>query len=286
MTLDDITAKSLEYIAQNRVNLPGITILQQDHPTPIEAVLYTPVICLILQGAKEVTIGDQNAHLSAGDALLVSHDLPVISKITRASPERPYQALILSLDLAIVRSLYEQLGDALPETTSARALSQNRADQGWIEPLGRYLDLCRDSAAAQVLGPATLREVHFRLLTTPIGGMLRNLLRVDSHASRIARAILRIRSDFATALTVESLARTAGMSASSFHQHFKAVTGNTPLQYLKDLRLIEARSLLRSGQHSVASASFDVGYESPTHFSRDYTRKFGQSPRHDLLMPA
>jgi transcriptional regulator GlxA family with amidase domain len=132
-----------------------------------------------------------------------------------------------------------------------------------------------------MLGETTLREVHYRLLRAPIGGMLRNLLEADGHASRIAKAIQRLRNEFRTPLTVADLARTAGMGASSFHDRFRAVTGTTPLQYLKDLRLIEARRLLRDQQTAVAEAAYAVGYESPAHFSRDYRRKFGTAPSRD-----
>ena len=127
-----------------------------------------------------------------------------------------------------------------------------------------------------------LKEIHFRLLLSPIGGMLRNLLSVDSHASRISKSIQLIRASFKDPLKVPELAQAAGMSPSSFHEHFKSVTGTTPLQYQKDLRMIEARTLLSNGISSVSAAGFEVGYESPTHFSRDYSRKFGCSPKNHL----
>ena len=136
-------------------------------------------------------------------------------------------------------------------------------------------------AEAKVLGPLILKEMHFRLLTAPHGGMLRNLIQRNSHASRITRAIAYIRQDFANPLAVADLADDAGMSASSFHQHFKSITAMTPLQYQKDLRLMEARRLLMSGQFSVSTTAYEVGYESPTQFSREYSRKFGVSPRRD-----
>lgn len=262
--------------------LPNLHVLCREQISAFEAVVYNPVMCLILCGSKETSIGMQSVTLRRGDALLVSHDLPVTSKITRASPDAPYLAVILSLDLGIVRSLYEQVGDAVSDAPSARSLTAYVARPEWMDPLYRYLRMMDDPIEAQVLGPATVREIHFRLLLSPIGGMLRNLLSVDSHASRIAKAIARIRQGFREPLAVAELARLAGMSQSSFHEHFKSVTGTTPLQYLKDLRLIEAHSLLRSGGQSVSATGFEVGYESPTHFSRDYSRKFGCPPRQHL----
>ncbi len=168
------------------------------------------------------------------------------------------------------------------EIADARSLSASPADPSWVEPLGRYLALVGNPLEAQVLGPAILREIHFRLLMSPIGGMLRNLFSVDSHASRIGKAIMKIRAEFNEPLAVQDLAKTAGMSQSSFHSHFKLVTGTTPLQFQKDLRMIVARELIQSGQATISTSSFEVGYESPTHFSRDYSRKFGIPPSKDL----
>ena len=262
-------------------NLPGLSIYRRDEISDIEAIMYEPVICLILQGSKVTSIGSQSVELSPGDALLVSHDLPVISRITTASAAEPYLALILSLDLALVRSLYDQLADApMPAAPDAlaRSLSAAPADPAWLEPLIRYAGLAGNPLDARVLGPSILREIHYRLLLSPIGGMLRSLLLSDSHASRISRAIGRLRAEFRSVLSVSDLARTAGMSVSSFHEHFRMVTGTTPLQYQKDLRLIEARGMLVGKGHAVSEAAYAVGYESPTHFSRDYSRKFGMPP--------
>lgn len=282
MSLDALETLAERYFSEkaggNITPLPSLLVLSRGVVSPIEAVVYNPVMCLILRGAKETGVGTQSVTLRRGDALLVSHDLPVTSKITEA----PYLALILSLDLGTVRSLYEQVGEAVTDAPEARALCANVAEGVWTEPLLRYLAMMDRPLDAQVLGPATLREIHFRLLMSPIGGMLRNLLAVDSHASRIAKAIARIRQGFREPLSVVDLARLAGMSPSSFHEHFKAVTGTTPLQYLKDLRLIEAQSMLREGRRSVSATSFEVGYESPTHFSRDYARRFGCPPREHL----
>lgn len=262
--------------------LPCLHVFRREETSNFEVMVYNPVICLILQGAKEIHIGAQSVSLARGDALLVSHDLPVTSTITEASPDTPYLALILTLDLGIIRGLYEQVGEAVKDATDAKSLCAGVADPIWLEPLARYLRLVNNPLEAQVLGPLILKEIHFQLLMSPIGGMLRNLLSVDSHASRIAKAILRIRTDFRDPLIVADLAELVGMSQSSFHEHFKSVTGTTPLQYQKDLRMIEARRLLESGAGSVSAAGFEVGYESPTHFSRDYSRKFGCPPRHHL----
>lgn len=264
--------------------LPNLFVLREQRMTAFDAVVYNPVVCLILQGAKVTTIGDQVSELKAGDALIVSHDLPVQSRITMASDVEPYLALVLSLDLGVVRGLYEQVGRHVHETPQARSLSSGPAGPELIDAITRYLTLADAPLEASVLGPSVLREIHFRLLMSPMGGMLRSLLSVDSHASRVARAILKLRAEFRETLTVADLAQVAGMSQSSFHGHFKLVTGTTPLQYQKDLRMIAARDLLRTGRHSVSAASFEVGYESPTHFCRDYQRKFGLAPSREAAV--
>jgi len=282
MLVASLIDPSLAYLGKiktkNDSALPNLFILREESVTAFDAVVYDPVVCLILQGAKVTIIGDQVTKLGAGDALIVSHDLPVQSKITIASAPQPYLALILSLDLSLIRSLYEQVGSHVHEVPKARSLSSGPADPDLIDAVGRYLALQNEPLNAKVLGPAILREIHFRLLMSSTGGMLRSLLTVDSHASRVSKAILKLRAEFTETLGIADLAQVAGMSQSSFHGHFKLVTGTTPLQYQKDLRMIAARDLLRSGRHNVSAVSYEVGYESPTHFSRDYHRKFGVTP--------
>jgi len=284
MTLPDIIDLTEKYLIdtnEKKSILPNLTVIRRDTTTTFEAMVYQPVLCLILRGAKETGIGDQSIQLQAGDALLVSHDLPVTSKITMASPDAPYLALIISIDVSLIRSLYELVGSEIEDSVEARSLSAGPAEAALVEPLGRYLSLMDSPLEAQVLGPSILREIHFRLLISPIGGMLRNLLSVDSHASRIMKVIQLLRTNFREALSVSDLASRAGMSTSVFHERFKAVTGTTPLQYQKNLRLIEAQTMIANGRQSVSAVGFAVGYESPTHFSRDYTRKFGVPPSRD-----
>lgn len=164
----------------------------------------------------------------------------------------------------------------------ARAAETHRADPGLLDALRRYLALADCPADSKVLGPLTSKEIHFRLLMAPFGAMLRRLLRRDSNASAIARAIGHIRGNISAPVAIPELARQVGMSPSAFHKHFKTITSTTPLQYQKELRLLEARRLLRTAGASVTAAAFDVGYESPSQFSREYARKFGIPPSHDV----
>lgn len=261
--------------------IDGLLLLRRGLPSPLEAAMYEPVLCLILQGRKQVSLGEQTFSFGPGECLLVSHDLPVRSRITKA----PYLALVFQVDLAAIRGLYDEVAASALEGEPTRAAEVHRADPGLLDALRRYLALADAPAHAKVLGPLTSREIHYRLLTAPFGGMLRSLIRHDSRASAIARAIEAIRGDLRSPMAIPDLARQVGMSPSSLHKHFKTITSTTPLQYLKDLRLLEARRLLRTGGTSVTTAAYDVGYESPSQFSREYARKFGVPPRQDLAAP-
>ena len=254
--------------------IDGLVLLRQEVPSTFEASLYEPVLCLILRGRKQVAIGDQSLSFGPGECLLVSHDLPVRSRITKA----PYASLVFEIDLTTIRRLYEEVAESALDGAHAHAAETHRADAGLLDALHRYLALRDSPTDAKVLGALVSKEIHYRLLVAPFGGMLRHLIRHDSNASAIARAIGHIRGALRSPIAVPELARRVGMSASSFHQHFKAITSTTPLQFQKELRLLEARRLLETAGSSVTTAAFDVGYESPSQFSREYTRKFGVPP--------
>lgn len=256
----------------------NLLLLAQDSPSEFEATVYDPVLCLILQGRKQVWLGDQRLSLGAGECLLVSHDLPVRSRITRA----PYLAVVMEIDIAVVRALYDQVDEAVLESVPPSAASTHRAEPELIDALCRYLEVAGSRRDQKVLGPLIAKEIHYRLLVAPYGGMLRRLIRHDSIASAVARAIRHIRADLRSPIAIPELAQHVGMSTSSFHKHFKTVTSTTPLQYQKELRLLEARRMLRTNGASVTMAAFDVGYESPSQFSREYARKFGVPPSREV----
>lgn len=262
--------------------LPGLRLLRHPVCTEFEATLYEPVVCVVLRGRKKTTFGEHLFDVSAGDCLLVSHDLPVVSRIVEA----PYLALLLDVNLDTLRGLYDELGPASLDNDDARALEVHDTPSPLLDALGRYVALAESPMDARVLGPLLTKEVHYRLLTAPFGGMLRSLLRYDSNASAVANAIAQIRRRFREPLQVAELARDVGMSVSVFHRQFKSVTASSPIQYQKDLRLLEARRMLRMGSASVSGAAYEVGYESPTQFSREYARKFGRPPKSDLTKRA
>lgn len=262
--------------------LEGFALLHDVKTKSIEAQVYEPIVCLVLQGQKETRIGNRLIHFGAGDSLIVSHSVPVMAAVTEASRQAPYVGLVLSLDLSTLRSLYDEVGSTPGKIEAAHSLAASQASPDLIDAMTRLFRASQSPIEAKVLAPMISREIHYRLLQADHGGMLRQMLWRDSAASRIARVIDVIQTDFKTSLPVSELAQIAGMSVSAFHTHFKEVTARSPLQYQKELRLLEARRLLSHGSLSVSQAAFDVGYESPTQFSREYSRKFGVSPRQDL----
>lgn len=262
--------------------MPSLMLLRHTRKTALNAALYEPVLCTILQGAKETAAGDDPVRICAGESLIVSHDVPVVSQITSATRSAPYLAVIVSLDVSVLRGLYDEVGGEQIGDAERSALCVYPTDPQVEDAISRYLSLAQDPVASRVLGPGTLREIHFRLLVSPHGAMLRRLLRHDSHESAVANAIAHLRREYKTPVSVADLARRVGMSESSFYSHFKRITSTTPLQYHKQLRLLEARRLLAEGQPSISEVAFAVGYESPSHFSRDYTRRFGSAPSADV----
>jgi len=260
----------------------GLTLVRTRAPTVLVAQAYHPLVCLVLQGRKESYLGRERVEFAAGSAVIISLDLPTRARVVEASPLRPYVALALALDLDLVRRLAMELGP-VPEAVEppARAIEPGPVDAALVDAMRRLFALVEAPQDRPVLEPMIVREIHYRLLVASHGGMLRRLAQRDSHASRIHRVLARIRGDCSAAFTVAELAALAGMSPSSFHDHFRAVTNTTPVQYIKDMRLLEARQRLRSGGDPVSSVAFAVGYESPTQFSREYARKFGVPPRAD-----
>ncbi|MCV2868718.1 AraC family transcriptional regulator [Defluviimonas sp. WL0002] len=285
MQSESIRARDLALVdirdGVTQLGLGEAVLLRRSLPSDIEGTIYRPLLCLILQGAKEVSAGTMSVHCPAGNAIIVSHDLPVLSRITEASPDAPYTAFVLPIDLGLLRRFFDLVPDFPDDDEDLGALTSQPAEPELIDAVARLIALSRDDAAAPLLGPIVLREIHARLLLSAQGAILRRFLRREDPSKHVARATASIRASIDEPLSVSALAEHAGMSKSSFHAHFKAVTGLTPGQYQKDIRLLEARRLIIEGKDTISAVAFDVGYESPAHFSRDYARKFGRSPRED-----
>ncbi len=276
-TLLDIVRRYLDAHADAdgmaQTPIAGLTTIRSDHATGLLHGIARPLVCIVLQGAKQVAIGESCVTYGAGDSLLITADVPIISRIVVA----PYISLVLDLDPAVLFELTAQMR-TLADGAGARVES---TDAEVADAALRLMRLLERPASVPVLHAQLVRELHYWLLAGRHGAAIRRLGGPDGHAQRVARAVTLLRTEYARPLPVERLASAAGMSASSFHHHFRAATSLSPLQFQKHLRLIEARRLMMSDGVSASSAAFAVGYESVSQFTRDYGRMFGLPPMKD-----
>jgi len=259
--------------------IPGLMTVRAFAPSGLQHAIAKPIVCLVVQGSKNVTMGATSVDFSAGESLLITADVPIVSQITQASLAAPYLSLVLELDQALIAELGVQMGAAPGETHAPVRVDTTDAEVA--DAALRLLRLLDRPAAVPVLHAQLVRELHYWLLAGRHGAALRRLGWPNGPAQRVARAVALLRKDFARTLPVERLAEVAGMSPSSFHQHFRAVTSLSPLQFQKQLRLIEARRLMLAEGASASSAAFAVGYESVPQFTREYGRLFGTTPVRD-----
>lgn len=238
--------------------------------------------CLIAQGAKELFLGDSIFVYDKDNYLITSFQLPTISHIVEASPEKPYLSIKLDLDPAMVSSVLLASAQLTMAAEDTAAFNVTRVDADLMETVVRLVRVSQNTAEAQFLMPMVKRELIFRLLMGSHGGRLSQIAGMGPTSQRISSALRSLREEFDQPLRIPEIAQRSGMSVSSFHDHFKRVTGLTPLQYQKHLRLREARRLLLSQDIDVANAGFQVGYNDASHFNRDYKKLFGQSPMRDI----
>ncbi|WP_084306561.1 AraC family transcriptional regulator [Phytopseudomonas flavescens] len=263
--------------------IEGLSLARTTAPSLPMPTLYRPCLCIIAQGRKEIRLGAERYFYDPLNYLVASVTLPVTGQVVEATAELPYLSLKLDIDPALISGLLAEAGPiGLPNPGPNRALFVDRLDPSMLDAVIRLLRLLDAPRDAAMLAPLALREIFYRLLHSPQGQRLRELVMADSQSHRIARAIEWINQHYDQPLRIEELAREVNLSASTLHHRFKAVTALSPLQYQKQLRLQEARRLMFSEGLEAASASFRVGYESPSQFSREYSRLFGAPPLRDL----
>jgi AraC-like DNA-binding protein len=275
--------------------LSNLTLWSSYGPTPPTPVIYEPMLYFTLQGIKRMTVGERQLDHRPGTFLLASVDVPVVCAVIDCSPERPYLGLAVKLEPAAVAALLLDLPSkperalAAGDAADAGHATQDELQLMTISPstiamkdaLLRLVRLVEAPDDVPLLAPMIERELIYRVLQSEHGAVLRQLARADSRLSQIQRAVKWIRAHLAEPLPVETMAGVAAMSVSSFHRHFKAVTGLSPLAYHKQVRLQEARRRLLAEPGAVASVAFSVGYESVSQFTREYTRQFGLPPARD-----
>jgi len=251
-------------------------------PTPS---VFGSALCMLARGRKRVVMGDQTFFYDPAHFLLASVDMPIVGQIIESSPHAPFLGLRISLDISLINELIVEGGlTATKKLSTVRSMCVSAIDPPLLDAVERLLDLLDSPEDILVLAPLVLREITYRLLVGEQGELLRQIAAGDSQARRIARSIQWLKCHFAEPVRIERLANEAHMSPSAFHHHFKVVTGMSPLQYQKQLRLHEARRLIFGEGLDAAAAGYRVGYESPSHFSREYRRLFGRPPGRDLVL--
>ncbi|WP_249196341.1 AraC family transcriptional regulator [Burkholderia cenocepacia] len=244
--------------------------------------VYRPQLCLVAQGHKEVTLRDRVLRYAPGRYGVVTYDLPATGRVVDATPDKPYLCLYLDFDPVMLADLALRV-PPLPEAPSP-PVGKTVSDAGaaLLDAALRLLRLLDNPAALPVLGPLAEQEILYHLLAGPDGARMRHITASQGRVAQVGRAIAWLGKHFRERFSIERLAAEAGMSPSSLHEHFRAVTAMTPLQFQKQLRLQQARSLMLVHDIDVTTAAIRVGYESPSQFSREYRRHFGESPARDI----
>lgn len=269
-----------EYVTATRIPELRVVHSPQARAGRIPTLQY-PALCFIAQGAKQVTCGGKVYHFGEGEYLVAAVDLPMVGEILEASPNKPYVCFAVAIEPATVYQVARDLPDR--HVTPGRAAITVGRDNASLADAVLRLARCLDNDGdAAILSRGIVREIMYRLLQSPFGPVVRDVGVAGGRTERLARAIAHIKTAFHEPMEVDELARLAGMSASSFHEHFKKVTTLSPLQYQKQLRLQEARRLLLLGGVGAAEVGFRVGYQSASQFSREYSRFFGHAPSAEL----
>ena len=263
--------------------IPGLSLWRRIEPTQPASGMYELSICLIAQGAKRVLLGDDTYVYDAHHFLITSVDLPTVWQIIEASREKPCLGLMLKLDQREISQLMVDSHLPLPRAQqSSRGMATGEVTLPLLTAFQRLIDLLAEPKDIPILAPIIQREISYRLLVSDQGVRLRQMASAGSQSHQIARAIDWLKGNFTQPLRIDDLATQVNMSTSTFHHHFRALTAMSPLQYQKRLRLDEARRLMLTERLDATAAAFQVGYESPSQFSREYNRLFGAPPLRDI----
>ena len=280
-------ARAMARIAQldgdHATAISTLSLHRRRAPTEPLHCIYGLSLGVIAQGGKQVLLSDEVINFSAGQSMLTTIDLPVVSHVARASLREPFLALMLTLDTRNITQLVSEMDLAeRPSERVYQSISVESLDEPLIDALIRLVEVLDEPTLVPALAPLIQQEITIRLLAGPHGARLRHLVAAGSPSQQIAKTVAWLKRNFTQTLLVDELAARAHMSPSTFRQHFRASTGTSPLQFQKQLRLQEARQLMLNQNLDASNASGLVGYESPTQFSREYSRLFGAPPQQDV----
>ncbi|MBB3452481.1 AraC-like DNA-binding protein [Rhizobium sp. BK313] len=282
--LASIIARFATRDGESTTPIASLTLHRQSMETPLEHRAYRPAFSVVVQGRKSLTIGADTYHYGAGHYVLTALDLPVSTQITGVANEAPYLCMAMALESERLNELLSRVSIPREAMTAEgmRGLAVNEASPELLDATLRLLRLLDRPDDIPAMAPLIEQEILYRLLSGSDGPRLLQIAMAESQSNKVARAVAWLRGNFAQPLRIEELAERVGMSVSSLHHHFKAVTAMTPMQYQKQLRLHEARRLMIVEQLDVGSAGHRVGYQSPSQFSREYSRLYGLPPLRDV----
>jgi AraC-like DNA-binding protein len=264
-------------------DIPGLTLFRWTAPTERCPVTYQPSVAVIPQGRKQIELGPNTFIYDSTRFLLTSVDLPVVSRVVEASEGVPCLAMLLKLDMPVVRELLGREEIQVPEAPPrSPAMATGETTVELLDAFCRMVDLLDAPQDIPFLSALLHREIVYRILSGPVGARLRSIATLGDQSHRTARVIAWLRTNYARPLRVGELAEIAGMGVSTLHHHFRAMTTMSPLQYQKQLRLQAARGRMLMDGLDAASAAYEVGYESASQFNREYSRFFGQPPMRDV----
>jgi len=263
--------------------IPGLGLSHREAPTEQTGYIHEPSLCLVVQGAKRLLLGEEIFSYDADHYLIVSVDLPVVGQILDASPEKPFLAMVLKLDPRMISQLLVDGNLPQPRTQqTSRGMAVSRVTLSMLCAFQRLLDLLDQPEDIPILAPLVQREIVYRLLMGEQGPRLRQMGATGTQSNQLTQAIDWLKKNYTQPLRVDDLAAHASMSTSTFHRHFRELTAMSPLQFQKRLRLHEARRIMFTDHLDATSVAFQVGYESSTQFNREYSRVFGAPPLRDI----
>lgn len=268
---------------ERQTSIPGLTIIQRTQPVPATPYVYVPSFAMIMQGRKNVLIGNASHHYDESLFFLTAASLPTITEVVRASPEQPYVSVLLNLDLDLVREIVAKVDIEGTARHGNPAQAFGPADLPLFEAMDRLVTAALSPQASPFLADLATRELLYRLLTGSSGARLRLTADAAASGNRAESAVAWLREHYTRPLRIAELAMHCDMAESTLHQRFRALTLMSPLQYQKQLRLHEARRLLLTDGIDAGTAAIRVGYESVSQFNREYKRAFGAPPRRDIV---
>lgn len=283
----DIILRNIPDLGNFPTSIPGVRIVKRIHTTEFMKCFYEPSCILVLQGIKHLFYGNEHIKYTKGQYVVSCTDIPVSSRVAKASAEEPFVVLILELNSSIISNLI--LETNLPKSANDSSDNEEKSlaiagtDEELLDSFYRLAQLLEKQEHEQkIMSPIIIKEIYYRLLTGELGNQLRLINTKGTRPNQIAQAISIIKERFNEKINMDKLAEHVNMAPSSFYRNFKKITQVSPLQYQKQLKLYEAQRLMLTGNYDVANASYKVGYESPTQFSREYKKMFGNPPKSDI----